>query len=35
MEEKDVYRLLVGKSEGKRPPRRPDRRLIDDLEMDI
>jgi hypothetical protein len=36
MEEKrNVYRLLVGKSEGKRPLGRPRRRWIDNIKMDF
>jgi hypothetical protein len=36
MEEKrNVYRLLVGKPEGKRPPGRPRRRWIDNIKMDV
>jgi hypothetical protein len=35
MEEKrNVYRLLVGKPEGKRPLGRPRRRCIDNIKMD-
>jgi hypothetical protein len=32
---KNVYRLLVGKPEGKRPPGRPRRRSVDDIKMDL
>jgi hypothetical protein len=32
---KNVYRLLVGKPEGKRPLGRPRCRLIDDIKMDL
>jgi transcription termination factor 2 len=36
MEEKrNVYRLLVGKSEGKRPLGRPRRRWVDNIRMDL
>jgi hypothetical protein len=36
MEEKrNVYRLLVGKPEGKRPIGRPRRRWIDNIKMDL
>jgi hypothetical protein len=36
MEEKrNVYRLLVGKSEGKRPLGRPRRRWIGNIKMDL
>jgi hypothetical protein len=31
----NVYRLLVGKPEGKRPLGRPRRRWIDNIKMDI
>jgi hypothetical protein len=31
----DVYRLLVGKPEGKRPLGRPRRRPIDNIKMDV
>jgi hypothetical protein len=34
-EKRKVYRLLVGKSEGKRPLGRPRRRWIDNIKMDI
>jgi hypothetical protein len=32
---KNVYRLLVRKPEGKRPLRRPRRRWIDNIKMDL
>ena len=32
---KDVYRVLVGKLEGKRPLRRPSRRWEDNIKMDL
>jgi hypothetical protein len=32
---RNVYRLLVGKPEGKRPLRRPRRRWIDNIKMDL
>jgi ribosome biogenesis protein Nip4 len=32
-EKRNVYRLLVGKPEGKRPLRRPRRRWIDNIKM--
>jgi hypothetical protein len=36
MEEKrNVYRLLVGKTEGKRPQGRPRRRWMDNIKMDL
>jgi hypothetical protein len=35
VEKRNVYRLLVGKPEGKRPLRRPRRRLIDNIKMDL
>jgi hypothetical protein len=34
-EERNVYRLLVGKPEGKRPLGRPRRRWIDNIKMDL
>jgi hypothetical protein len=34
-EKRNVYRLLVGKPEGKRPLGRPKRRWIDNIEMDL
>jgi hypothetical protein len=34
-EKRNVYRLLVGKPEGKRPLGRPRRRWIDNIEMDL
>jgi hypothetical protein len=34
-EKKNVCRLLVGKSEGKRPLERPRRRWIDNIKMDL
>ena len=34
-EERGVYRVLVGKPEGKRPLRRPRRRRVDDIRMDL
>jgi hypothetical protein len=34
-EKTNVYRLLVGKPEGKRPPGRPRRRWIDNIKMDL
>jgi hypothetical protein len=34
-EKRNVYRLLVGKPEGKRPQGRPRRRWIDNIKMDI
>jgi len=30
-----VYRVLVGKPEGKRPVRRPRRRWVDNIRMDL
>jgi hypothetical protein len=35
MEKRNVYRLLVGKPEGKRPLGRPRRRWIDNIKMDL
>jgi hypothetical protein len=34
-ENRNVYRLLVGKPEGKRPLRRPRRRWINKIKMDL
>jgi hypothetical protein len=34
-EKRNVYRLLVGKTEGKRPLGRPRRRRIDNIKMDL
>jgi hypothetical protein len=34
-EKRNVYRLLVGKSEGKRPLGRPRRRWIDNIKLDL
>jgi len=34
-EEREVYRVLVGKSEGKRPLGRPRRRWVDNISMDL
>jgi hypothetical protein len=34
-EKRDVYRLLVGKPEGKRPLGRPRRRWIDTIKIDL
>ena len=34
-EERGVYRVLVGKPEGKRPLRRPKRRWVDNIRMDL
>ena len=34
-EERGVYRVLVGKPEGKRPVGRPRRRLVDNIRMDL
>jgi hypothetical protein len=34
-EKRNVYRLLVGKPDGKRPLRRPRRRWIDNIKMDL
>jgi hypothetical protein len=33
--ERGVYGVLVGRSEGKRPPGRPSRRWEDNIKMDI
>jgi hypothetical protein len=32
---KKVYRILVGKPEGKRPPGRPRRRWVDNIKMNF
>jgi len=34
-EERGVYRVLVGKPEGRRPLRRPRRRWLDNIRMDL
>jgi hypothetical protein len=34
-ENRNSYRLLVGKPEGKRPPGRPRRRRVDNIKMDL
>jgi hypothetical protein len=34
-EKRNVYRLLVGKPEGKRPLGKPRRRWIDNIKMDL
>jgi hypothetical protein len=34
-EKRNVYRLLVGKSEGKRPLGRPRRRCVDNIKIDL
>ena len=34
-EERGVYRILVGKPEGKRPLRRPKRRWVDNIRTDL
>jgi hypothetical protein len=34
-EKRNVYRLLVGKPEGKRPRGRPKRRWVDEMKMDL
>ena len=34
-EEREVYRFLVGKPEGKRPLGRPRRRWVDNIRMDL
>jgi hypothetical protein len=35
VEKRNVYRLLVGKPEGKRPLGRPRRRWIDNIKMEL
>jgi hypothetical protein len=34
-EKRNVYTILVGKAEGKRPLRRPRRRWVDNIKMDL
>jgi hypothetical protein len=34
-EKRNVYRLFVGKPEGKKPPGRPRRRWVDNIKMDL
>jgi len=34
-EEREVYRVLVGKPEGKRPQERPRRRWVDNIRTDL
>jgi hypothetical protein len=34
-EKRNTYRILVGKPEGKRPPRRPRHRWVDNIKMDL
>jgi hypothetical protein len=34
-EKRDLYRLLVGKPEGKKPLRRPRRRWVDNIRMEL
>jgi len=34
-EDRELYRVLVGKPEGKRPLRRPRRRWVDNIRMDL
>jgi hypothetical protein len=34
-EKRNVYRILVGKPEGKRPRGRPRRRWVDNIKMDL
>jgi hypothetical protein len=34
-EKRDVYRLLVGKPDGRRPLARPRRRQLDNIRMDL
>jgi hypothetical protein len=35
MEKRDAYRLLVGKSHGKKPLGRPRRRWLNNIKMDL
>jgi hypothetical protein len=34
-EKRNVYRVLVGKPEGKRPLERPRRRCVDNIKIDL
>jgi hypothetical protein len=34
-EKRNAYRFLVGRPEGERPPGRPKRRWVDNIEMDL
>jgi hypothetical protein len=34
-EKRNLYRILVGKPEGKRPPERPKHRWVDSIKMDL
>jgi hypothetical protein len=34
-ETKNAYRMLMGKPEGKRPPRRSRRRCVDNIKIDL
>jgi hypothetical protein len=34
-DKRNAYRILVGKSEGKRPPGRPRCRWVDNIKMDV
>jgi hypothetical protein len=34
-QKRNAYRLLVGNTEGKRPLRRPRRRIVNDIKMDL
>jgi hypothetical protein len=34
-EKRNAYRILVGNPEGKRPLGRPERRLVDNIKMDL
>jgi hypothetical protein len=35
MEKRNAYRILVGKTEGKRPLGRPGSKLVDNIKMDL
>jgi hypothetical protein len=35
VEKRNLYRILAGKSEGKRTVRRPRRRLVDNIKMNL
>jgi hypothetical protein len=34
-EKRNAYMILLGKSEGKRPPGRPRHRLVDNIKMEL
>jgi hypothetical protein len=35
VEKKNAFRILVGKPEGKKPLRRPRRRCVDNIKLDL